>query len=169
MTSNQQKSDYINIKTSDNTEELDNESKSKRALQPTNLELVNLPSETSKTEKHSLLNETSANSISDIPIEKDTPLTQEEEVNNKPNLKGNMIMCCYDKNGNPRICIGPNCKSYHFLYLFRAFHSMSYNIYLFSLFLLLLWTMEPSQCMGEEHWSCYRINSTWFLYGDFSC
>ena len=37
MTSNQQKSDYINIKTSDNTEELDNESKSKRALQPTNL------------------------------------------------------------------------------------------------------------------------------------
>ena len=118
MTSNQQKSDYINIKTSDNTEELDNESKSKRALQPTNLELVNLPSETSKTEKHSLLNETSANSISDIPIEKYTPLTQEEEVNNKPNLKGNMIMCCYDKDGNPRICIGPNCISYNFLYLF---------------------------------------------------
>ena len=78
-----------------------------------------------------MTNLTSSNSISnrinsndqcefDLPIEKDIPITQDITINNefikpkkkiipmKATRKGNMIMMCYNKNGEPLIVIGPH-------------------------------------------------------------
>jgi len=55
----------------------------------------------------------------DLPIEKDIPITQENISNDyykpqkkiptiKTTRKGNMIMMCYNSNGEPLIAIGPH-------------------------------------------------------------
>lgn len=131
---------YIHIK---NTDKLDDpEIDTQTQNTSTNLELVNLPPEKTKTDKHKLIKKNPLNSISDIPIEKDVPLTQNEQMDsNRPNLKGNMFMCCYNKNGNPMICIGPNCNNNLFQFS-RAFHTMFNNFYICNMFLLFLWSME---------------------------
>ena len=57
-----------------------------------------------------------SNTINDMPIEKDISLSQIGQFTYNKNLKGTLLMCCYDKNGNPLICIGPHCTHLILLY-----------------------------------------------------
>lgn len=153
---------YMHIKNTDKLDDSENDAKTQNSS--TNLELVNLPLEKTKTEKHKLIKKNALNSISDIPIEKDVPLTQNDQTDsNKPNLKGNMLMCCYNKNGNPMICIGPNCNNNLFQFS-RAFHFMFNNFYICNMFLLFLWSMELTQRLCKKYWISNYIYTTWLIY-----
>jgi hypothetical protein len=57
-----------------------------------------------------------SNTINDMPIEKDISLSQIDQLTYNKHLKGSLLLCCYDKNGNPLICIGPHCTHLILLY-----------------------------------------------------
>ena len=86
-----------------------------------NYKKITSPNENQISEMASLSNSRMGDSsiIYDLPIEKDIPITQENISSNyykskKRNVamnttrKGNMIMMCYNSNGEPLIVIGPH-------------------------------------------------------------
>lgn len=153
---------YMHIKNTDKLDDSENDGQTHGSS--TNIELLNLPLEKTTTENNKLIKQNPLNSISDIPIEKDVPLTQNEQMDfYRPNLKGNMLMCCYNKDGNPMICIGPNCNNNLFQFS-RAIHIMFNNFYICNMFLLFLWFMELTQCLCKKYWISNYFYTTWFIY-----
>ena len=118
------KAQYIQVTTSDNNEnESENNSNHKTQIELTNINTSSSSSTTTTTlyndNKGVNVNNTKEdtsliehdNTVIDLPIEKDITLSSQTTQIMKYNkaLKGNMFLCCYDKNGTPLICIGPHC------------------------------------------------------------
>ena len=98
-----------------------------------------------------------SNTINDMPIEKDISLSQLDQFTYNKHLKGSLLLCCYDKNGSPLICIGPHCTHlYSFIirYLInRAIYTMLVFICFNYMFLLFLWTLEFTKRLHKRCWS----------------
>ena len=112
------KEHYIQVTTSDKNENdyinITNNTSHKTQIELTNINASSLSSYNDKGVNVNTKEDTSLiehNTISDIPIEKDISLSQISTTQMKYNkaLKGNLFLCCYDKNGTPHICIGPHC------------------------------------------------------------
>ena len=115
------KAQYIQVTTSDKNESENNSN------HKTQIELTNINTSSSTTTTTTLYNDNKGvnvnntkedtslieddNTMIDLPIEKDITLSSQTTQIMKYNkaLKGNMFLCCYDKNGTPLICIGPHC------------------------------------------------------------
>ena len=89
-------------------------------IEMTNLKSISKPSSINNNNKylHYKKEEIAliSNTINDMPIEKDISLSQIEQFTYNKHLKGSLLLCCYDKNGNPLICIGPHCTHLILLY-----------------------------------------------------
>ena len=111
MSSKDKEPAYSNIKNIKDNPNKDTSSLSTEKSE-TQMELVNLKPERIKGEKQNLLKDSSGDF--DLEIVPDSPIVQSSE-DTKPNLKGNMYLFWYDKNGNPRIAIGPNCNFFYII------------------------------------------------------
>ena len=113
--SSSHKAQYIQVTTSDKNE---NVSEHKTQIELTNINTTlssssyndNKGVNVNTKEDTSLIEDEHDNTIIDLPIEKDITLSsQTTQMKYNKSLKGNMFLCCYDKNGTPLICIGPHC------------------------------------------------------------
>ena len=111
--SSSHKAQYIQVTTSDKNE---NVSEHKTQIELTNINTTSSSYNDNKgvnvntKEDTSLIEDEHDNTIIDLPIEKDITLSsQTTQMKYNKSLKGNMFLCCYDKNGTPLICIGPHC------------------------------------------------------------